>query len=143
MRPVSQKTAKQASGPALEKNAIVLCDRFYDSTVAYQGYGSGIDINIIEALYKTIFQQFLPYLTFILYADYDVIEARRKMRNLSDNTKQDNFESMDKSFYSRVHNGFMEIAKNNPERCILVDVNKTLEEIIAEIMGILKDRGVV
>ncbi len=111
-----EKTIK----PALERGDIVLCDRYFDSTVAYQGYGRGLDLTFLNDLYMKTLGNFKPDQTFIF--DIPVQEGlKRSQRRLSnDQSSESHFESIGIDFHERVRKGFSEIAQNNPKRCNII-----------------------
>ena len=118
--------------PALEKSQVVICDRFYDSTTAYQGYGRGIDLNLIQQLNRAATASLIPDLTFILDIDLDV-RQRRLVKKVLDRLEQEAIE-----FHKRVREGFMQMAQAEPERIILVDGNRSTDDIASEIWSHFK-----
>jgi dTMP kinase len=110
--------------PALNKNQIVICDRFFDSTTAYQGYGRKLDLNLIEKLNKSASFGRNPDLTFILDVDYETSLKRR-------NGKPDRLEKEKKAFFNRVRKGFRDISKKR--RVILLDGSDDIDIIFAQI----------
>ncbi|WCR54265.1 MAG: Thymidylate kinase [Wolbachia endosymbiont of Ctenocephalides orientis wCori] len=96
--------------PALRGGKTVICDRFIDSTIAYQGYGLGVDLELIKNLHK-LAEIHYPDITFILDIDVKVGLSRAKDKN--------KYEEMDIKFYSKVRKGFQEIASAEPHRCFL------------------------
>lgn len=122
---------KKIISPALNDNKFVICDRFVDSTIAYQHYGHGLDIGIIDFLSEHIVENILPSLTFIFYlADTEDGISRANQRK--DN--EDRYEKMGNDFHKRVADGFIKIAKENPNRCHLINANQTIEEINKQII---------
>ncbi len=117
-------------GPALENNKIVLCDRFYDSTTAYQGYGRGIAIEVIEKMNDLAVGKYHPDLTLIFDVDYDISLTRRK-------ETLDRLESETKDFFFRVKEGFLKIAQNDPGRITVIDGNRGTEQIFNEVKDCL------
>ena len=105
--------------PALKKGEMVICDRFFDSTIAYQGYGQNVDLEIIKTVQNAAISGFKPDITFLIDVDVDMAFARIKSR--ADNNR---YEKMDKSFHQKVRVGFLEIAKNNPDRFVIIDGNQ-------------------
>ncbi|MDR0288906.1 MAG: dTMP kinase [Rickettsiales bacterium] len=97
--------------PALEVGKIVICDRFIDSTIAYQGYGLGVDLGLIGDLHKLVKIR-RPDITFILDIDVQVGLSRAKDKN--------KYEEMDINFYNKVRKGFQEIALKEPNRCNII-----------------------
>ncbi len=114
--------------PALAKGEIVICDRFFDSTIAYQSFGQNVDLSIIKNVQNAAIGQFAPDITFLIDVEVDVAFERIKTR--ADNNR---YEKMDRNFHQKVHQGFLEIAKNNPKRVVLIDGNQnanTIQDII-------------
>ena len=99
--------------PALEKGTVVICDRFAESTIAYQGYGRGFDLNLIEAINNIAIQGLKPDLIFFLDIPVDHGLARKGRR--------DRFEREEIAFHQRVRNGYLDMAKKEPERWLVID----------------------
>ncbi len=115
--------ASRTIRPALAAGMVVLCDRFYDSTMAYQGYGQGADRDRIAAL--TALLGLIPDLTLILDVAEDVAAARMAARGLA----PDRYDRLGPSFHARVAAGFRAIAAADPVRCTLVDANRTPDAV--------------
>jgi len=111
--------------PALQEGAIVLCDRYTDSTMAYQGYGLGVDRASIVILSRLIALD--PDLTLILDLAADLAQSRFAGRNQA----PDRYEQFDPEFAARVAVGFRMIAAAEPERCRLIDAGAKIEDITA------------
>ena len=120
--------------PAILEDAVVVTDRFTDSTVAYQGYARGIDPAIIDSLNEIVVPDLKPYLTFLL--DLDVEEGLRRNRNAQ---KEDRFELETIEFHNRVRNGFHQIAKAEPERIRIIDASRSTEDVSREIVQIMEE----
>jgi dTMP kinase len=103
--------------PALDRGDWVICDRFADSTMAYQGYGRGLPRDALAALHKLIVDDFKPDLTFILNLPVDTGLSRAAGR-VSSATR---FERMGRDFHERLRQGFLEIARAEPKRCLVID----------------------
>lgn len=116
--------------PALKEGTIVLCDRHIDSTVAYQGYGRGLDIEQIRHLNNIATNGIKPEITIVL--DVDVKTSQNRV-----GTEKDRMESAGIEFFERVRNGFLEIAKQEPERVKVVDSTQTITEIHKEILELI------
>ncbi len=126
--------------PALKEGKIVLCDRFSDSTLAYQGYGRGNNLEIqkvVTDLYKIVAGDFEPDLTLILDID-PKIGLKRSCERTGNTEKR--FENMDFSFHENLRAGFLKIAQENPTRCHVIDANRSLDEIHQKIMEIVKEK---
>jgi len=120
--------------PAILEDAVVVTDRFTDSTVAYQGYARGIDPAIIDSLNEIVVPDLKPYLTFLL--DLDVEEGLSRNRNAQ---KEDRFELETIEFHNRVRNGFHQIAKAEPERIRIIDASCSTEDVSREIVQIMEE----
>jgi dTMP kinase len=107
--------------PALVRGHWVLSDRFADSTMAYQGYGQGVDRDLIAALYRAAVGDFRPDMTIVLDLPVDVGLGRANQRNDDGETAEDRYERMDKAFHQRLHDGFLAIAAAEPDRCVVID----------------------
>ena len=116
--------------PALEDGVIVLCDRHTDSTVAYQGYGRGLDLEQIHNLNKIATSGLKPDLTIVLDVDVETSQARV-------GNEKDRMESAGIEFFERVRNGFLEIAKQEPQRVKVVDATQSIDEIHKQILELV------
>ena len=119
--------------PSLAHGEIVLCDRFYDSTCAYQGYGRGLDLSLVRQVVDAAVGDTKPDLTFLLRIPVEVSEERRRRRNAALPFKFDRFEAAEREFFLRVQEGYDEIAAREPERFRVIDGTQTLEEVQAQI----------
>ncbi len=117
--------------PALLQNTIVITDRFTDSTIAYQGCARGIDMTIINTLNEIVVPELKPSLTFLL--DINVEEGLRRNRHAQ---KKDRFELETVEFHSRVRKGYLQLAKEEPERIKVIAASGSAEEINKEIIDI-------
>jgi dTMP kinase len=115
--------------PALAAGRWVICDRFFDSTLAYQGYGQGIDRGIIDQIRATVLGAFAPDLTLVL----DVSPATRHARVAGRPGNEDRYERMDEAFHTRVRDGFKAIAAAEPARCVLIPADSSADEVAAAI----------
>jgi len=125
---------KEVILPALKKGFIVITDRFIDSTKAYQGYGRGIDLKLIEFLEKIVTEDVRPDLTLLL--DLDVKIGLKRNRGIN---KTDRLELEDVKFHKRVREGYLKIAAKELERIKLIDAAESIEEIHRKIIGIVTD----
>ncbi len=117
--------------PALDAGKIVISDRFSDSTLAYQGSAYGVAKQVLLDLYKAAIGDFKPTITFILDLPVDAGLARAASRG----GKETRYESMGEEFHIKVRQGFLDIAKDEPGRCKLVDATKDLETIHRAILA--------
>ena len=115
---------KNKIDPALKKKSVVICDRFTDSTLAYQVYGKKVNINFINNIHKFILGKIKPNLTFVLKVSTETSKKRLKKRKTKN--RYDNFAQ---NFYSKAQNSFLKIAKNKKNYFIL---NSSLNDNILE-----------
>ncbi|ABG50844.1 MAG: dTMP kinase [Trichodesmium sp. St16_bin4-tuft] len=120
--------------PCLERGTIVLCDRFIDSTIAYQGYGRGLDVELIKQLNYIATGGLKSDLTFWLDIDVEIGLARAKSRGNFDRMEQANIE-----FHRRVQQGYQELAKNN-SLIVRIDANLTREKVQQQIQAIIMQK---
>ena len=114
--------------PALKNNQFVLCDRFIDSTIVYQGYGRGINLNKIKMLNDLVTGELYPDVTFLLQLDVNSSIERLKSRYLNSESKLDRIENENKSFYKKIFNGYNEISKSS-DRIITIDAMLPMDSI--------------
>ncbi|MEK6855853.1 MAG: dTMP kinase [Nanoarchaeota archaeon] len=132
--------------PALSEGKIVLCDRFYDSTIAYQGYGRKLFLPAVQSVIDFAVGDTRPDLTLLLDIPLDISEERRKARLAGQPEKRDRIEDeADRSFFKRVQTGFYEIAKAEPNRVKLINASGSMEEvyrlILTQVNPILRYKG--
>ncbi|MCB2107203.1 MAG: dTMP kinase [Rhodobacteraceae bacterium] len=116
--------------PALAAGKIVISDRFADSTMAYQGFGHGLDRARIRELHQIALGHFVPDLTLIFDLPVAVGLARAKSRGGAETR----YETMRLEFHERLREGFLAIARENPNRCKVIDATGSVEEIHARIV---------
>ena len=124
--------------PALQAGKVVLCDRFADSTMAYQGYGRGMDKEFIRQLNTFIIGDNGPHLTFLLELTVEESFARLKRVLSGHEADADRFEDEKERFHQRVRDGFRTLAAENPERIRRINASRTREEISEEIWQAVK-----
>ncbi|HAV64133.1 MAG TPA: dTMP kinase [Verrucomicrobiales bacterium] len=115
--------------PALAAGKIVLCDRFYDSTTAYQGYGRQLDLYQVRTIIDFAVGGTRPDLTLFLHVPVEVSEARRAGRAETAPQPRDRFEEADREFFRRVETGFREIARTESGRVKVVEAGGPVEEV--------------
>jgi len=115
--------------PALAQGTWVLCDRFFDSTTAYQGYGMGVDLETIDGLRRLTLGSFAPDMTVLLDIPVDQGLARTGKRADADTR----YEMMDLTFHERLRNGFLDIAKRESGRFHIVDAIQSQDEVEKDI----------
>lgn len=119
--------------PALTAGEIVLCDRFYDSTTAYQGYGRQLNLEHVKSVIDFAVGRTRPDLTLLLHVSTDVSETRRQARQTATSGLRDRFEEADRAFFRRVEEGYQRIAEAEPERVVTVDATQAIESVHDEI----------
>ena len=126
--------------PELAAGHVVLCDRFADSTTAYQGYARGMDLEFIRQLNAYAIGNRWPDLT--LFLDLTVDESFRRLGKVLDTTKAevDRFEIESRRFYEQVRKGFQELAAGHPERIVTLDAAQTVDALDEQIWKIVQKR---
>lgn len=122
--------------PALSDGKWVISDRFADSTTAYQGYGHGLDVNILEGLAQVVLGGFKPDLTIVFDLDLDAGLARAASRG----DGEDRYERMGRDFHQRLRQGFLDIAANEPERCIVIEAVGDIDSVAAQVRAAVSER---
>lgn len=120
--------------PALKEGKIVLCDRFVDSSIAYQGVGRGIDIQAIKDINEFATEGLKPDLTF--YFDLTPEEGLKRIKDNRQN-ETNRLDQEQLSFYYKVRSGYQQIIKNDPKRFILIDASKSVDEIVEDVISML------
>ncbi|RCK40168.1 thymidylate kinase [Thalassospira profundimaris] len=115
--------------PALARGQVVLCDRFADSSVAYQGYGHGLGADFIAQLWHLAISGFKPDLTLMMDLPIETGLARAFARFADTKTAEDRFEKMELDFHQRLQQGFRDIAVAEPERCQIIDADGDIETV--------------
>ena len=126
--------------PALAGGEIVLCDRFYDSTIAYQGYGRQLELRMVQSIIDVAVGDTRPDLTLLFIIPHEVSEARRAARqpSLPLPFKRDRMEEADRSFFARVAAGYQAIAAAEPQRVRQFDATGEVGETQAAIWGLVE-----
>lgn len=130
--------------PALANGDWVISDRFADSSRAFQGYGMGLDLDVIENLYSMVAGDFAPDLTLIFDIEPEKGLARSAHKKASTANKtesgEDRYELMGLEFQKRLRKGFLEIARQNPDRCVIINADNDIDAVHADIMQIIEER---
>tara|TARA_B100000749_G_scaffold190076_1_gene147313 strand:+ start:1138 stop:1785 length:648 start_codon:yes stop_codon:yes gene_type:complete len=114
--------------PAISKKKIVICDRFVDSTLAYQVYGKGVNKKLVNSVHKYILGNIKPDLTFILK-----VKISKALQRLKNRKRKNRYDKFSKNFYIKVQNAFLKIARKNKKRYFVLDNSKdsnVIEKII-------------
>jgi dTMP kinase len=109
--------------PNLENGKIVICDRYADSTVAYQGYGRGLDLGMVRAINASATQGLTPNLTILLDISAETGLSRKSTKN------PDRFERENMTFHQRVREGYLKLAADEPGRWLVIDATQTKDRI--------------
>jgi dTMP kinase len=126
--------------PALENGKIVLCDRYTDSTLAYQGYGRGIDLKVLRELNQMADCGVKPDLTLLFDCPVEVGLSRTAKRIAAENLpsdREDRFERERMEFHEKVRAGYLELARAEPERFRIIDASRSVAETTQEIKSII------
>ncbi len=126
---------QEVIAPALKAKKIVLCDRFTDSTLAYQGYGRGIDLAQLKQFNAIADGGARPNLTFLL--DCPVALGLARTGERQGQARQDRFEREKREFHEKVRSGFLELAAAEPQRFRVIDASRNMEEVTLEIRKII------
>lgn len=124
--------------PALERGDIVLCDRFVDSSIAYQGQARGIGIEEVKAINEFAIEGLRPDLT--IYLDVDAEVGLNRIKNSKSNRTQDRLELEDIAFHEEVRKGYLQLIKAEPERFVTVDASRSEEEVFEKVWEIVKKK---
>jgi len=119
--------------PALDAGEIILCDRFYDSTTAYQGYGRQLDLKMVSEVVQMAVGDTKPDLTLLLAISPEISEMRRALRQSTMPFLRDRMEEADREFFTRVAKGYEAIAAAEPSRVRVVDASGSLESVCLKI----------
>lgn len=119
--------------PALAAGRIVLCDRFHDSTIAYQGYGRQLELGLVRSVVDFAVGDTRPHLTLMLHLPVSVSEQRRGARAGTAPRSRDRFEEADREFFKRVEAGFRAVAAAEPARVRVIDATQPVESVAAAV----------
>ena len=130
---------QQVIRPALAKGSVVLCDRFYDSSMAYQGYGRGLDLAKVQHAIDLAVGETKPDITLLLDIPLEVSNERVSHRQSETGESNDQFDRSGDHFFQRVHDGFHALAKAEPQRIRIINANQSPDAVSDEIWVTLKD----
>lgn len=129
---------KNVIRPALEAGKWVVSDRFSDSTIAYQGYGRGLPLDILKDMNNFACEGLKPDLTLLLDVTPETSRARMHQREEATNTTSDRIELAGDEFHRRLRRGFAELAKVCPERIVTIDANGTVDEVWENVWKLMR-----
>lgn len=125
--------------PARARGEIVLCDRFFDASLAYQGYGRGLPLEFIRGLTDLVCAGDRPDMTILFDIEPSVGLKRARARNLGHASDEGRFEALNLEFYSRVRGGYLELAHQEPARFRIVDAHRSIGDIhrdVGQLIGL-------
>jgi dTMP kinase len=128
--------------PALQRGQVVLCDRFTDSTLAYQGFGRVIDLDQLRTLNAWATDSLIPDLTLLFDLPEEVGLARARSRNAAVTPHEGRFEAEDLRFHRRVREGYLSLAVAEPKRWVKIDGDGTADAVFERMIAALAERGV-
>ena len=124
--------------PALQEGKLVICDRYVDSSFAYQAYARGLGVDFIGKINAYALQKYLPDVTIFIDLTPEAAFSRKKGAD-----QDDRLELAGMQFHQKVYEGYKQLATQEPERIVCVDGNKTPDGIFADVLNALKDRGIL
>ena len=127
-----QKVIKKS----LQDNKIVICDRFIDSTLAYQGYAGNLDLDIVKEVNKISIGEIYPDITFI----FDIDPTQGIERALEESNKETRFEEKDIMYHKKIRDGYLSIARDNAQRCVVINGADDIEQISKKILELTLDK---
>ena len=122
--------------PNLKKGLWIICDRFRDSTIAYQGYGNGLKLNVLEIMQDSIFNKFHADITIIL--DMDANKCLKRVKKRKSGIQK--YEKMNINFHKKIRNGFLKIAEKNKKRCVVLNADQNPIKISKKILEIINNK---
>ena len=125
--------------PALARGEWVICDRFIDSTTAYQGYGRGFPVNVVESINTFATQGLLPDLTLLLNVDVALGAQRTHRRNADIGQIEDRFEREDDAYLKRVRDCYLALAEASPERFRLIDASRDEDSVFETVWALISE----
>ncbi|WP_321391201.1 dTMP kinase [Emcibacter sp.] len=128
--------------PALRRGAWVICDRYADSTLAYQGYGQGQDVDKIIQLHKLVTDDFWPDLTLLLDGGVKLglNRARKRDDMVEQKIREDRYERMGEDFHQTLRNSFLDIARKNPDRIKVIDAEGGVDVIAGRVTEVISEQ---
>ena len=124
--------------PALQEGKLVVCDRYVDSSFAYQAYARGLGMEFVEKINAFALEGFLPDVT--VFFDLSPKEAFARKKGADED---DRMELAGLTFHERVYEGYLALAKKYPDRFVVINARKSIEEIASEVLTVLKKKGCI
>lgn len=116
--------------PSLQKNQLILCDRYVDSSIAYQGFGTNVDIDEVIQINQIATNGLAPHRTYLLDIPLELSQERIRIRG----KRKDRMELKEEQYYRRVREGYLQLAKENKERIKIISANQSIEKVFHEII---------
>ena len=136
---------EQVIRPALEEDRLVLCDRFRDATIAYQGFGRGLGLDLVLGVHQFDLFTLAPDLTLLFDIDARTALGRARAREATKTRDETRFEQEGLEFHDRVRRGYLELARSEPDRFAILDARGTVAEVhqrvVSEVQRFLETRG--
>ncbi len=128
--------------PALSKGLTVICDRYYDATLVYQGYARGLDLKLIQKLHEIVLENPKPDITFLfdLSPEIGLKRAWTRIEKETENSGETRFEEEKLSFHNKVREGYLRLAEREPQRFQIIDAGQTEPEVKKQIIKILESK---
>jgi len=123
--------------PALDRGEVVICDRFYHASMAYQGFGRGIPLDFIQKMTDLVCGEYRPEVTILLDIEPEIGLARARARNHKRLEDEGRFEMEDLRFYKKIRDGYLELAAREPERIRVIAADRPIEEVHRDIVRTL------
>lgn len=124
--------------PSLKRGEVVICDRFYHASMAYQGYGRGIPIEFIDKLTDLVCGSRRPEITLLLDIAPETGLKRARTRNGTSAVDEGRFEMEDLAFFTKIRNGYLELAAREPQRIRVIDASRSIEDVHHDILRTLE-----
>jgi len=125
-------------GPSLTEGRMVLCDRFKDATLAYQGYGRGLSLELIQHLHARGGLTLVPDLTLLFDIEVDIALDRARHRDATRSIDETRFEQEDFAFHDKVRTGYLDLAQKDPQRIVVIDARGTTSEVHQRVLDTMQ-----
>lgn len=124
--------------PSVKAGKLVVCDRYLDSSIAYQGYGRELGEEYVKSINAKVIERCMPEVTLF----FDISPAKAFERKGGED-KDDRLEQSGRAFHERVYKGYKTLAENNPKRIAAIDAGKSVEEVFGQVLKVLKERNII
>ena len=123
--------------PSLARGEVVICDRFYHASMAYQGYGRGIPLDFINKLTDLVCGDYRPEITLLLDIAPEIGLSRARARNKEKASSEGRFEEEDVAFYSKIRKGYLELARNDPKHVKVIPADRPIDDVHRDVLRML------